>query len=128
MDTEIKAEKWSDFFEILSKRRYEWTTSVEVLSPEIGDQILSDGLSFNGITMEKGEDPAINISLGEAPEAHQNHRIAEPTKVVFLEADKSHGNILEIEQKDGSKTLVTFVEPKGIIVDFPEFEGVAAIF
>lgn len=128
MNTEIQINKWSEFFETLSKRRFEWKTSVEVLGPDLGDQMLSDGLPFNGITMEKREIPAISISVGENPDAHQTHRISEPTKVAFLEADNSHGDIVEIEEKNGTKTLITFIEPRGILIGFAEFEGVAAVF
>lgn len=128
MNTEIQMERWNEFFETLSKRRFDWKTSIEVLGPDVGDQMLSDGLAFNGITMEKGEAPAIYISVGEDLEAHQNHRISEPSKIAFLDADNSHGDILEIEQKDGTKTLITFIEPRGILIDFPEFEGVVAFF
>jgi len=128
MNTEIEMNKWREFFETLSKRRFEWKTSIEVMGPDLGDQMLSDGLPFNGITMEKGETPAISISVGENPDAHQTHRISEPTNVAFLDADNSNGDIVEIEEKDGTKTLLTFIEAKGILIGFAEFEGVAAVF
>ena len=128
MNTEIEMNKWREFFETLSKRRFEWKTSIEVMGPDLGDQMLSDGLPFNGITMEKGETPAISISVGENPDAHQTHRISEPINVAFLDADNSKGDIVEIEEKDGTKTLLTFIEAKGILIGFAEFEGVAAVF
>ena len=129
MNRELKKEEWKEFFETLSKRRYQWNTRVEVLSPDLGDQMLEGGLPFNGITVEnKGHIETLHISVGEAADVHQTHKIMAPTKIAFLDADQSHGDIVEIEQEDGTKTLITFVEPKGIIVDFPEFGGVAAVF
>ena len=126
MNFEIKKEDWANFFESLSKRRYEWTTKVEVLKSEIGDQILTDGLPLNGMTMEKnGDRISIDISVGESTDAHQTHTIANPVKVAFLAADKNHGDVIDIEEDDGTKTLITFIQPMGIIVGYTEVEMVA---
>lgn len=129
MNTEIKKEKWNRFLERLSRRRFEWKTKVEVLSPEFGDQILSDSLPLNGITMEiKADTVTIDISVGENAESHQTHMIENPTRIAFLLADSSHGDIIDIEQKNGTKTLITFIEPMGVIVGFTEIEMIAASF
>ena len=34
---------WANFAGTLSKRRYEWKTRIEVLSAEMGDQVLTEG-------------------------------------------------------------------------------------
>lgn len=129
MNAEIKKEKWNTFLETLSRRRFEWKTKVEVLSTEFGDQILSDNLPFNGITLEKkGDTITIDVSLGENTESHQTHTIKDPTRIAFLGADSSHGDIVDIEQSDGTKTLITFVEPMSIIVGFTELEMTAVSF
>lgn len=120
MDFEIKKENWTNFFEILSKRRFEWKTRIEVLSSEMGDQVLSDGLRLNGITIEViGDRTSIDISVGENTDSHQTHNIQNPTRVAFLAAD-NHGDVIDIEERDGTKTLITFVEPMGILIGFIE--------
>lgn len=129
MNAEIKKEDWVKFLESLSGRRFEWKTKIEVLSTEFGDQILSDDLPLNGITIEtRGDSSAIDISVGENTEAHQTHRIENPSRIAFLAADSSHGDIIDIEQKDGTKTLITLIEPMGIMVGFAEFNMVTAAF
>ena len=126
MNFEIIKEDWTRFFESLSKRRYEWITKVEVLQSEIGDQVLTDGLPLNGITVEtRGSRVSIDISVGENTENHQTHNIVNPTRVAFLAADADHGDVIDIEEEDGTKTLITFIEPMGILVGYTAVEMVA---
>ena len=129
MNAEIKKEKWEKFLEALSRRRFDWKSRIEVLSNEFGDQILSDGLPLNGITMETREGAVtIDISVGEDTRSHQTHSIKDPTRIAFLRADSAHGDIVDIEQKDGTKTLITLIEPMGVIVGFTEVEMIATAF
>ncbi len=125
MNFEIEREEWPNFFDSLGKRRYEWKTRIEVLNSEIGDQVLTEGMPLNGLTVEKiGDRTSIDISVGENAESHQTHNISNPTRVAFLAADDSHGDIVNIEEVDGTKTLITFIEPMGIMVGYSETEMV----
>lgn len=127
MNFEIKKEEWPKFLDVLGRRRYEWKTRIEVLNSEIGDQVLSDGLPLNGFTLEtKGDLTMIDISVGENTGAHQTHNIKNPTRIAFLAATESNGDVVDIEEDDGTKTLITFIEPMGIIVGYAEVEMVAA--
>jgi len=127
MNFEIKREDWADFFETLSKRRYEWKTKIEILKTDIGDQILTEGLPLNGFTVESaGARTSIDISVGENTDAHQTHTINNPSKVAFLKAEGNRGNVIDIEEEDGTKTLITFIEPMGIWVGYIEVD-IAAV-
>ena len=126
MNFEIKKEDWVAFFESLSKRRFEWMTKVEILKTEMGDQVLTDGLPLNGITMETRDDRiTIDISVGESTDHHQTHNIIDPVRVAFLAADDHHGDVINVEEADGTKTLITFIEPMGILFGFTKIEMVA---
>jgi Family of unknown function (DUF5335) len=128
MNFEIKREEWAKFLDALGKRRFEWKTKIEVLNSEIGDQILTDGLPLNGITVETKDDrTSIDISVGENTASHQTHNIINPMRVAFLAAADNHGDVVDIEEDDGTKTLITFIEPMGIIVGYTEVEMVAAV-
>lgn len=129
MNYEIKRENWTDFFDSLSKRRFAWKTKVEILKSEMGDQVLTDGLPLNGITVEtRGDRISMDISVGENTEFHQTHNIKNPKRVAFLSASDNHGDVVDIEEEDGTKTLITFIEPMGIITGyFTEFDMVAAV-
>ena len=116
MNYEIKKEKWDQFLTDLSRRRYEWKTRAEVLRPDSGDQSLSDGLPFNGITLEHGSDAdTIVISFGEYGAPHYTHCIGNPKRLAFLEAGNGD-EVLDIEEADGTKTLLRFIEPASMVV------------
>jgi len=123
MNYEIKKENWADFFESLSKRRYEWKTRIEILNPEMGDQTLTEGLPLNGVTVETtGDRTSIDVSVGENTEAHQTHTIKNPSRVAFLAAADNHEDVIDIEEEDGTKTLISFIEPMGILIGHMEVE------
>jgi hypothetical protein len=119
MTYEIKREEWNRFFDTLSKRRFEWKTEIEVLSPTLGDQTLNISLPFNGITLEgRGEQTRLDVSVGEMGGPHQSHTIVNPTRVAFLTRADRGGDVIDIEEADGTKTLIRFVEPSDLIVGF----------
>ncbi len=128
MNVELKKEDWGRFFNNLSKRRYEWMTKVEILNPEIGDQTMSNGLPLNGITVEThGDRISIDISVGETKGNHQTHNIVNPTRVAFLPGDGVHDDVVDIEEEDGTKTLIRFTEPMDILFGFAEYEVQTAV-
>ncbi|HUF03451.1 MAG TPA: DUF5335 family protein [Aridibacter sp.] len=115
MTLNIPKDEWGSFLDDLTKRRFEWKTNLEVINREIGDQTLSDGLPLKGVTFEaKNEKRVIEILLGRNADDHQAHSIFRPKTVAFLPNEKDHGGILEIEEADGTKTLVRILEPMPI--------------
>ena len=122
MTLDIPREKWEQFFDDLSKRRFGWTTKIEVMNDSIGDQVLSENLPLNGITVEQtGDVSAIEIAVG-ASTTHQSHNIVNPSKVAFLGDDEKSGSVVEIEEENGTKTLVHIIEPMPVIVSYSEYE------
>lgn len=119
MNTEINKNDWKNFFESLSKRRFEWRTSIEVLNPEMGDQVLSHGLPLNGVTMEtNGDNVTIDISVGEKRDRHQTHNISNPQRIAFLKGNESYGDVINIEESNGTKTLITLIGPMDLLLGF----------
>lgn len=126
MKSEINKADWANFFNSLSKRRFEWLTKIEVLKSDIGDQVLTEGLPLNGITVERrGDNITIDLSVGENTDAFFTHLIKDPSSVEFVAAFGSHGDVINIEEQDGTKTLVQFIEPMGIIVGYTEIESIS---
>jgi hypothetical protein len=93
----------------------------------MGDQVLTDGLPFNGITLEEEDgEQTIVISVGENTENHQTHNIKSPVRVAFLATPTNRDEVLDIEETDGTKTLIRFVEPMGVITGyFAEMDMIA---
>lgn len=128
MTYEINREEWNAFFDALSKRRFEWQTEVEVLSPTIGDQTLNITLPFNGITVEgSGDRTTLNISVGETTGQHQSHNILNPTRVAYLPSAEKRSDVIDIEEADGTKTLIRFIEPSDLIVGFAAVAVTSAV-
>ena len=122
MSLNLPKEKWAQFFDDLSKRRFGWTTKIEVMSDAVGDQILSENLPLNGITAEqKGDESTVEISVGENT-THQSHNIVNPTKVAFLGEDERLGGIVEIAEENGTKTLIHIIKPMAVIISRSEYE------
>jgi hypothetical protein len=111
MNTEIKEEDWTRFSRRSVNSVYRWNTRIEVLSGELGDQILIDKAPLNGITVQTRRRLRDYRPFGRrhekpAPDPH----IKDPSKVAFLKTESRHGAIVNIEQPDGTKTLIHFLE------------------
>ena len=123
MTLEIPKEKWAQFFNDLSRRRFGWTTKIEVMNDSIGDQVLSENLPLNGITVEEtGDETTIEIAVGPNTTTHQSHTIVNPEKVAFLGDNERAGGFIEFEEANGTKTLVHIIEPMPITVTYSEYE------
>lgn len=127
MTIEISKEKWTEFFNDLSRRRFGWETRIEVLDESVGDQILSEGLPLNGVTFEeKAGRHELEIAVGETAESHQTHVIANPSKVVYLDEGDFMGGVIEIEDETKTKTLVKLVNPMPVYFGYADYELVMA--
>jgi hypothetical protein len=127
MTIEIPQEKWNEFFNDLSRRRFGWTTRVEVMNDDAGDQILSDALPLNGATFEeKSGKSVLVLAVGETAEQHQAHVIANPVKVEFLRNGDFEGGVLKIEEESGTRTLVTLLNPMPVYVGYENYALVMA--
>ena len=127
MTIEIPKEKWAQFFDDLSKRRFGWETKIEVMNESVGDQILTTGLPLNGVTFEeKSGRHEIEIAVGETTEQHQTHNISNPRKVAYLDEGEFLGGVIEIEDEKNTKTLVNLLNPMPVYVGYAEYEIVMA--
>lgn len=122
MTQNIPKQGWTQFFDDLTKRRFGWRTKIEVISEEIGSQILGDGLPLQGISADfmSEEKSVIEIFVGQDRGHHQTHNIKNPTKIAYLSDDDSPSGIVEIEEADGTKTLIHIMQPMPLVVDYTE--------
>ncbi|MBX7172176.1 MAG: DUF5335 domain-containing protein [Pyrinomonadaceae bacterium] len=127
MTIDIPKEKWIDFFNDLSKRRFGWETKVEILNKEVGDQILVNGLPLNGIIFEeKSGKPQIEISVGENIDQHQTHNLMIPNKVGYLDEGNFLGGVVEIEDEKGTQILIKLLNPMPIYLGYTDYQIVMA--
>ena len=71
---------------------------------------------------QKGDERTIEIAVGENTAHHQSHTIANPRKIAFLDDNENLGSIVEIEEQNGTKTLLHIIEPMPLLVRYSEYE------
>ena len=128
MTTEIPKEQWKEFFDNLSRDLDDWETNVSVYSNDIGAQTVAEGLPFHGLTAEAsaGGELVIELSVGDRTGSHQTHPIVDPVKVAFKGAGVGPGGVLDIEDASGTKTLVKFIQPFPVLVEYQSM-GIIAV-
>jgi len=123
MINEIPKSEWKQFFDDLSRTKLEWHVTVQVLSQKNGAQVMSEGLPFAGLMFERenGSERVILLT-GTDTQTHQTHVIDAPAKVLFQEAGVGPVGLLDIEDQEGTKTLIRFIEPRDVLVDYVKAE------
>ena len=104
---EIPRNEWKRFFDNLSRRQEGWEATLEIFSPEIGDQIEERHMFLAGTTAEladKGD--KIEIMLGGKRNSHLTHIITAPTQVNLQQTDVGIDAALQIKAADGTTTLL----------------------
>ena len=104
---EIPREQWAAFFDGFSRRHQGWLVTVEVLGPDVGDQVEARELPLEGITAElrdPGQDE-IEIFVGTRPDSHVSHRVIAPEKVYLKRSEEGADEALEIASKEMAALL-----------------------
>lgn len=106
---EIPHYEWERFFDGFSRLHRGWLVTVEVLGPDIGDQVQVRNLPLEGIAVEPNEvgEDQITIIAGTEPDARISHTIPAPDRVWLKQNDEGADEALEIESIDGT-VLISF--------------------
>jgi hypothetical protein len=106
---EIPRNEWIKFFDDFSQQHQGWVVSVEVISPEIGDQEEAEGLPLVGISADvKDGENRIEIMVGGKPGAHVTRILESPKRVWVKQAEEEAHEAVDIESEDGTKTILRF--------------------
>jgi len=123
MTQEIRKAEWKEFFDRISQDFLDWETSVQVLNDETGAQMLSERLPFNGMTYDdKHGHNVMELNVGFGTKNHHTHNINEPRAVAFEPNGRGPGGTLDIEDGSGTKTLVSFLNPMPVLVEYVKSE------
>lgn len=123
MTQQIQKAQWSEFFDRISHDFLDWETSVQIMSSDTGVQTLSSGLPFSGLTFdEKHGHNVMELSMGFNNQNHQSHNITDPQTVAFEPSGHGPGGTLDIEDKAGTKTLINFLNPMPVLVEYVKSE------
>jgi hypothetical protein len=106
---EIPRDQWVAFFNGFSTRHEGWYVNVRVIGSDIGAQPEFKQLPLLGISADlKDNEDFVNITVGKTEHERMTHTATGATRVWLKQADNGADEALEIESKDGTKTLVTF--------------------
>lgn len=120
MTTEIPKDDWKESMDGLSRDLEDWETHIEVFSNDVGAQVVADGLPFHGLTVEDCAEGklVIQLLLGNCTESHLTHTIVDPVKIAFEGTGLGPSGVLYIEDASGTKTLVKFVQPFPVLLEY----------
>ena len=104
---EIERDDWKPFLDSFSRRHEGWLVTVEVLAPELGDQIAIDNLPLCGITTETTGDDSIEITVIGQGDQHLTHTVDAPREVWLKQTDRGADEVLEVAS-GATVTLVRF--------------------
>jgi hypothetical protein len=101
---EIPRGEWVSFFDSFSNVHRGWLVTVEIMSPDIGDQIEARNLPLERITakLNEGGEDVIEIVAGAEEGRSVSDTIAAPKAVWLKEADDGAEEALEIVGRDNT--------------------------
>ena len=109
LSRELPREEWVKFFDDFSKQHERWIVTLEVLGSDLGDQEEANGLPLVGISADvKDRENRIVIMVGDDPDAHVERIIDKPKRVWIKQAEEEAHEAVEVEDEDGTTTLVRF--------------------
>jgi hypothetical protein len=91
------------------------------MNADMGDQVLVNGLPLFGITAEPLDDGvSIEIMVGIEKEQHQTHNVTNPSRITYLSQPGKTSGVVEIEEANGTKTLIHLLSPLPIKLEYME--------
>jgi hypothetical protein len=110
---EIPKDQWQEFLDSFSRLHQGWLADVQVLGDQTGWHFEAKGLPFRGAAYEtKGSGKnEVSIFIDQSPEEGITHTVSYPTHIRLEQTDSGVDQGLEVEAKDGSKTVVRFRNP-----------------
>ena len=104
---EVPRCEWSKFFDNLSRKQQGWEVTLEVLGPDIGDQVEERHMFLAGITAEVADGgDKIEIMIGENARGHVTHMITAPILVELQQTDLGVNSAIQIKSADGTTSLL----------------------
>ena len=113
MQGEIQQEQWQTYLDDFSKRNLGRTADLQVLSEELGTQEEAEMLAFEGITLETKGPLASSVEImlggsGSADNRNLTHTVTQVRRIVPKTGVDGREDALEIEARDGAKTILIF--------------------
>lgn len=104
----IASPQWRQTFDDLSRAFDGALVSLEIVGDDIGAQPEVIHRSLQGISSDRS---GVTIRIAKAPAMHLQHRVPHPKEVRIVETDEGAVMAVEIEENEGTHTLLHFHSP-----------------
>jgi len=116
MQGEIQQEQWQAYLDGFSKRNSGRMADLQILSDELGTQEEAEMLPFEGITLDTKGFLASSVEImlggtGSADKRNLTHTVTRIRRIVPKTGRDGREEALEIEARDGAKTILIFKTP-----------------
>ena len=116
MQGEIQQEQWQAYLDGFSKRNSGRIADLQILSDELGTQEEAEMLPFEGITLDTKGFLASSVEImlggtGSADKRNLTHTVTRIRRIVPKTGRDGREEALEIEARDGAKTILIFKTP-----------------
>lgn len=110
---EVAKDEWIAFFAEFTRQFRGAHATLEVVGPEVGDQIQTGDRLFDGVAADvKDLERTVWIMFGTPPGDHFQHGIHNVKEVRMLRPAGRYGAVLEFEGEDQVKTLLELTRPE----------------
>lgn len=108
--TERPSVEWRDFLEQLTREHEDDEVTIEVLSPDFGDQEEAERLAFSYLEYDNKDDVVI-VAVGGRDGRYPllRHMIWHPRKILVDPPLPAAARAVEVEDGDGTHTIVTLI-------------------
>jgi hypothetical protein len=111
-ETRIEMDRWLPFLEQFTRENRGAHARLEVFGNDVGYQVVTENRPFDGVSADvKDGERSIWIAFGSTPEDRQTHGIPAVVAVRYLTGEGISGAVLEIEDPDGTVTLLELSAP-----------------
>lgn len=100
--------EWPRFFDEFGRSHEGWLVTVRILDPKLGAQVAALDLPFEGIVADSLTPGRVSLYLGRPATANLEHEVDEAVRVWLAVAENGAEEAIEIESRDGTKTIVEF--------------------
>jgi Family of unknown function (DUF5335) len=118
----IKKDRWIPFLAEFTREYRGAHGELEVIGiEEIGYDVETEDKPFDGVAADvKDRESAVWIMFGLKPEDRLTHGIQNVTAIRVLPPSTRRGGVLEVEAKDGTRTVLTLSRPEEFALPSPE--------
>jgi hypothetical protein len=110
---QIELDQWTQFLANFTRDYRGAHGRLEVLGGEVRFAVETENKPFDGVSADlKDGEHSVWIIFGSTPSDHLSHGIHSATVMRVIPPSNARGPVLEVEAKDGSKTVLELSRPE----------------